>query len=255
MALIAASWLSAAFFGAYILAFYLGAFHAGHLDNWNQNLPGLYVKGNLTALLAMTAHLATGAIILLLGPIQLIAGIRRRWPSLHRWLGRVYVITGAVAGLGGLAFIVFKGTIGGAAMNVGFGLYGVFMVVAAIATWRYAVAGRFDQHRTWAIRLFALAVGSWLYRMDYGFWLIAAHGIWHTGDFHGPFDVVMAYFFYLPNLRVAELFLRGRKLESHPLLLVVAATVLSVATLVVAMGTYYFFSLYWGPAILNALRG
>jgi hypothetical protein len=38
----------------------------------------------VTALLAMTAHLATGAIILLLGPVQLIGAIRRRWPAVHR---------------------------------------------------------------------------------------------------------------------------------------------------------------------------
>ncbi|MGA7343165.1 MAG: DUF2306 domain-containing protein [Terracidiphilus sp.] len=253
--LIAASWLSAALFGAYILAFYLGAIPSGHLENWNQNLPGLYARGNDAALASMTAHLAAGAIILLLGPIQLIGGIRRRWPSVHRWLGRVYVVTAGIAGLGGLAFIFFKGTIGGAPMNAGFGLYGILVVVSAIQAWRNALARRFDRHRAWAIRLFALAIGSWLYRMDYGFWLIAAHGVWHTGQFRGPFDVAMSFLFYLPNLGVAELFLRGKQMKPHPVLLGSAAAVLGAAALVVAVGTYYFLHFYWGPAILNALSG
>src|ERR1700744_6140878 len=85
--LIAASWISAAIFGLYILAFYLGAIPAGHLEQWNGNLEGLYQRGNWPALLAMSSHLATGAILLLLGPVQLIGAVRRRWPGLHRWLG------------------------------------------------------------------------------------------------------------------------------------------------------------------------
>lgn len=253
--LVAASWISAAAFGLYIVAFYLGAFPAGHLEQWNDNLSGLYDRTNVAALLAMTAHLATGAIILLLGPVQLIAGIRRKWPAVHRWIGRLYVFTAGVAGLGGLGFIVSKGTIGGAAMNVGFGLYGVLMVVAAFETYRHARARRFEQHRAWAIRLFALAIGSWLYRMDYGFWLTAAHRIGHREDFHGPFDVIMAFFFYIPNLAIAELFLRARRGMSHTAFKVAAAMVLNIATLVVALGSYYFLRFYWGPGIINGFLG
>ncbi len=173
MGLVAASWFSAAAFAMYILAFYLGAIPAGHLEQWNNNLAGLYDKGRLTAFLAMSAHLATGAIILLLGPVQLIGSLRRRWPAVHRWIGRIYVFTAAVAGVGGLAFVISKGTIGGGPMNAGFGLYGALVLLAAVETWLQAVRGHYEVHRAWAIRLFALAIGSWLYRMDYGFWLLA----------------------------------------------------------------------------------
>lgn len=250
--LVAASWISAACFGLYIVAFYLGAIPADDLQRWNENLSGLYAKNNLTALLAMTAHLATGAVILLLGPVQLIGSLRRRWPALHRWLGRLYVLTAAVAGLGGLAFIATRGTIGGGPMNLGFGLYGVLMVLAAVETWRHARARRFEAHRAWAIRLFALAIGSWLYRMDYGVWLTAGHRIGHQEDFRGPFDIVMAFFFYLPNLALAELFLRMRRL-SAPVLRCAAIGALNLATLVVALGSYYFIRFYWGPGIVHSL--
>jgi hypothetical protein len=53
--------------------------------------------------------------------------------------------------------------------------------------------------------------------MDYGFWLIAAHRIGHTPDFRGPFDIVMAFFFYLPNLALAELLLRSPALPGDHL--------------------------------------
>ncbi len=255
VALVGASWVSAAAFALYIVAFYLGALRTGQMEQWNNNLPGLYSKGNTTALASMTAHLAMGAIVLLLGPVQLMGSVRSRWPAVHRWLGRVYVVTSGLAGLGGLIFIAVKGTIGGTPMSIGFGLYGVLMVLAAEETWRHAMARRFDTHRKWAIRLFALAIGSWLYRMDYGFWLIAAHGYAHTEDFHGMFDVVMAYFFYLPNLLVAEIFLRARGIRASTAVRGVGVVVLTLATLVVAVGTYYFLRFYWGPGILDAVMG
>ena len=253
--LVAASWVSAASFGLYIIAFYLGAIPAGQMQQWNRNLPGLYSQGHWIALLGISAHFATGAVILLLGPIQLIGAVRRRAPAVHRWIGRIYVTTAGVAGLGGLGFILGKGTIGGAAMNLGFALYGALMVVAAVETYRHARGRRFEEHRGWAVRLFALAIGSWLYRMDYGFWLIAAGGAGHTSHFRGVFDVVMAYFFYLPNLVLAELYLRARHTPRHPVLRAATAMALNIATLFVAVGTYYFLRYYWGPAIVRGLAG
>ena len=41
--------------------------------------------------------------------------------------------------------------------------------------------------------------------------LPAAGGVGHTKIFDGPFDVAMAFFFYVPNLAVAELFIRARQ--------------------------------------------
>lgn len=253
--LVAVSWISAACFGLYILAFYLGAIPRGRLDQWNGNLAGLYDKNNITAILAIAAHFATGAVILLLGPIQLIGGLRRRWPAFHRWGGRLYVLTAAIAGLGGLAFIASKGTIGGAQMNAGFGLYGVLVVLAAFETYRNARGLRFEQHRAWAIRLFALAIGSWLYRMDYGMWLTAANGLGHTNHFRGPFDIVMSFFFYVPNLAVAELFLRTRRTPARPAIRISSAVALNIATLFVGVGSYYFVRYYWGPAIIRGFFG
>lgn len=249
-ALVFASWLSAALFGLYILFFYLGALTGADLSGWNQNLPGLYQKGNTPALWSMAAHLLSGAILLLLGPIQLMNSVRRRWLNFHRWSGRVYVVTAGIAGVGGLGSILVKGTIGGPVMNIGFGLYGVLTVWAAVETYRHARALRLDVHRAWGIRLFALAIGSWLYRMDYGFWFMATHKLGHTPDFRGPFDFVMAFFFYLPNLLLAEMFIRSQGRRSSPALRVMSSAVLNVVTVVVLVGTYYFTRYYWGPGIV-----
>jgi hypothetical protein len=106
-----------------------------------------------------------------------------------------------------------------------------------------------EKHRLWALRLYALAIGSWLYRMDYGFWLLLTDGLGHTRQFSGPFDQVMAFFFYLPNLLVVEVFSRARGYQASTALRLTACLLLLLATFFLGLGTYYFTLYYWGPAI------
>lgn len=251
LALVCVVWISALIFGLYIAAFYFGSVIDGTPDQWNKALPRLYDPHTPLATLGIALHFGAGTILLLLGPVQLIGAVRARVPRLHRWIGRVYGFTALMAGLGGLAFIALQGTIGGWPMNLGFGLYGALVVVASVETVRNAMWRRFDVHRAWALRLFALVIGSWLYRMDYGFWKILAHGAGHTSAFDGAFDVVMSFFFYIPNLIVAEAFIRARWLHARPSARIAAALLLSAATAFVAVGTYYFTAYHWGPAILK----
>lgn len=244
-------WVSAALFGLYILAFYASALVEGKMERWNKMLPRLYEQSATTATTGISLHFAAGGVILILGSIQLIDTVRTRFPALHRWIGRLYITACLLAAVGGLAFIVAKGTVGGTVMNIGFGLYGLLMFIAAIETYRHAVAGHLDQHRTWALRLYALAIGSWLYRMDYGFWLLLTDGLGHTHSFSGPFDKLMAFFFYIPNLLVVEAFVRARSYKASPALRLSASFVLLFATGFLLIGTYFFTLYYWGPAIMT----
>jgi Predicted membrane protein (DUF2306) len=251
IALVAVVWISAAIFGLYIVAVYFGAVVDGNLDQWNKDLPRLHDPRSMLATLGMGAHFAAGTVLLLLGPLQLIGPLRARVPAFHRWTGRLYAFAALMAGLGGLAFIAVQGTIGGTPMNIGFGLYGALTAVAAVATFWHARGKRFDQHRAWAIRLFALVIGSWLYRMDYGFWRVFGPNLGHTPTFDGGFDVVMAFFFYVPNLIVAEAFIRARELRSPPYVKVGAAICMGLAAAFLAVSTYYFTAYHWGPGIIK----
>lgn len=252
--LVAVSWFSAALFGLYILAHYGGAVRFGTPERWNETLPRLYEAATPLTTMAIGAHFATGSILLLLGPVQLIGALRRNVPALHRWLGRLYVLSAGVAGIGGLAFILGKGTVGGTPMNLGFGLYGMLMVLAAAETYRHARARRIEAHRGWAIRLFALAIGSWLYRMEYGFWFLVAGRVGHAGDFSGWFDMVMAFFFYLPNLAVAEAFIRARR-TPRPAARNAASLALLGATAFLVLATWVFAHDFWLPGISTGLGG
>lgn len=248
VALVAASWLSGILFAGYIVVFYLGAPRLGAMERWNRTLPRLYEAGHQSATFAIGAHFAAGALLLLLGPIQLIRPLRERFRAVHRWTGRVYVLAAGLAGLGGLDFILSKGTVGGPVMSLGFGLYGALMVLAATQTWRFGAMRATERHRAWGIRLVALVVGSWLYRMEYGFWMPLTNGLGTNAAFTGPFDRVMVFFFYLPNVLLAELFVRERRAGSVTGRWL-AAGVLALATVVTLLGTWFFAFDYWLPGI------
>ncbi|MEM7572618.1 MAG: DUF2306 domain-containing protein [Bacteroidota bacterium] len=249
--LVATVWISATVFGLYILAFYFVALLQGNTTQWNEVLPDLYDNDSQTATLGIGLHFAAGGIILILGCIQLIGSLRQKYPALHRWLGRLYVLAALFTAIGGLIFIFLKGTIGGLVMDIAFTGYGLLTFGAAIATIHHARARRFEQHRAWGIRLFALAIGSWLYRMDYGFWFLFTDGIGHLENFQGPFDYFMDFWFYLPNLVVAEVFIGQRKLVQTSFAKWSATAALFVATAFLALATYFFTAHLWGPAIMS----
>jgi len=251
--LVTLTWTSAAIFGAYILAFYAGAAFDGTLGHWNDVVEGLYGAETPSATLGLGLHFAAGGVLLLLGPIQLIRRVRERHRAFHRWMGRVYAFAALLAGIGGLTYIATRGTIGGAPMNVLFGLYGALMIIASVQTVRFAMRRQFDRHRAWALRLFALAIGSWLYRMEYGFWYMAVGKVGHTHLFRGWFDYVMDGFFYLPNLALVEAWLRARRGAARPAMRITAVGLLAAAAVFIIVATYFFATKYWGPPIVDRL--
>ncbi len=243
-------WVSSGLFGLYIIAFYFKALITGQTAQWNEVLPGLYDESTRAATGGMGIHFAAGGLILVLGSLQFIQQIRDRWPAIHRWTGRLYVLACLLASVGGLIFILQKGTIGGSIMDIGFAGYGVFMFWAAAQTFQKARKRDFDAHRAWAIRLYALAIGSWLYRMDYGFWHAVTGLSGHTNTFSGPFDYFMDFWFYLPNLLFAELIIRRKKITSPAIQAFSSVLILGVISFIV-LATKVFWDNYWGEPILN----
>jgi len=158
----------------------------------------------------ISLHMLGGAVITVLAPLQLVAPLRRRYPRWHRWAGRITVALALVAALGGLGFILGRGTIGGPIMDAGFALYGGLMALAAVQTLRFARARELTRHRNWALRLFVLAIASWIFRVHYGLWFAATGGIGSTPALDGPFDRVQVFAFYLPYLALAEWWIRRR---------------------------------------------
>lgn len=190
-------------------ALYAAGFGQGGLRG-TLDAPHYLFSASIPANASIFSHMLLGAAVTLLVPLQLIRPLRQRLPALHRLTGRVIVAGAGITAIGGLAYIALRGTIGGAPMNAGFTLYGALMLLAAWQTFRHAYARRIGQHHAWALRLFWLVLGSWLYRVHYGLWYLATVGLWSTPEFTGAFDLVQNFAFYIPYLIGVEIYLRRR---------------------------------------------
>lgn len=197
-------------FGAYVVLRAAGA-TPRNFGQWQALLAGRPMPdtSDWIANLGIGLHFAMGAVLVLAWPILLSARIRARHRAVHRWTGRVYVASGLLAGIGGLSFILAHGAYTPAA-SVAFGLWGALLMLSSAMAYLHARAKRFDQHRAWAIRLFALVLGSWLFDLEFQAWRDMTGGA-GIGEGHamGPFDHAILYLFFVPNLLVAEFFIRN----------------------------------------------
>lgn len=197
-------------FGTYIVLRATGATFK-NFEQWRAMVAGLPMPtaSDWIANLGIGMHFVMGTILVLAWPILLSAKIRTRHRAVHRWTGRVYVSAGFLAGTGGMSFILAHGAYSQAA-SIAFGIWGAVMMLSAVMAYVHARAKRFDLHRAWAIRLFAMVLGSWVFDLEIRAWKDLAGGIGFGEDSTGPFDYAILYLFFVPNLLVAEFFIRNK---------------------------------------------
>lgn len=145
--------------------------------------------------LALVAHVAGGMVALALGPFQFIAAIRRRWPRVHRILGRSYLTGIAVGGIAGLwmARLAYGGTIG----QAGFATLAVLWLATSAMALSRIRAGDVQGHRAWMVRSFALTFAAVTLRLYLPIPMIL--GV----DFEVAYAAI-AWACWVPNLLVAE---------------------------------------------------
>jgi predicted membrane protein DUF2306 len=205
-----AALLGLGIFGSYILLRATGATFE-NFGQWNALVSGLPMQNSAdwTASIGIGMHYFMGTVLVLAWPILFSSRIRTRHRAVHRWTGRVYVSAGFLAGIGGLSFILARHT--GTAAHTAFVIWGSVMMLSAVMAYVHARARRFDLHRAWAIRLFAMVLGSWVFDLEYTAWekLAGGMGIGTEKD-PGLFDYAINYLFFVPNLLVAEFFIRNK---------------------------------------------
>lgn len=108
--------------------------------------------------IAILTHLYGGMFVLLLGSVQPLLALpwlRDRYQAvrrLHRYVGCLYLSACIIVSLGGLGFILRRGTAGGFSMDLAFATYGFTLLVSAAITWLQAVRQHSASHRAWAVR-------------------------------------------------------------------------------------------------------
>ena len=171
-----------------------------------------FLSGKTPALLQSTiwqaafyTHILLGAVAMLTGWSQFSKKIRNRFLGFHRTLGKIYVTSVMVSGLAGFYLALFAS--GGLIASFGF-------VGLAIA-WLYTTSKAFlsirskdiVQHEQWMIRSYAVTFAAVTLRI----WLPFSQAILAM-DFILAYQII-AWMCWIPNLLVAELIVRTRKLK------------------------------------------
>lgn len=157
------------------------------------------ILANLFARPWLAVHAGMAATALLVGPIQFLPAWRRV-KGAHKWLGRLYALSCILGGLAGLRLAF--GTTAGPVAGLGFGLLALCWLYATTQAWRFARERRFDEHRAWMIRSFAMTFAAVTLRL----YLPIAPMLGY--DFMTGYRIT-AWMAWIPNLMVAEIYLRG----------------------------------------------
>lgn len=163
------------------------------------------VVANLFARPFLDLHVAGAATALLIAPFQVLPGLRARRPGLHRVMGRIYVAGCLAGGIGGL--VLAFGSTAGPIATAGFGLLALAWLATTVQAWRMALARRVAEHRAWMIRSMALTLAAVTLRLYLPF---AALG---PIPFFDAYRVI-AFLCWVPNLLLAEVWLKRRGLAS-----------------------------------------
>jgi uncharacterized membrane protein len=147
----------------------------------------------------LVVHAGLAATALIVGPFQFMAGLRARRPAVHRWIGRVYVFACILAGCAGLPLAF--GSDAGPIATSGFALLSVIWIGCTAQALRLAMAGRYMEHRRWMIRSFALTFAAVTLRLQLPIAPILGY------PFMDGYRAA-AWMAWIPNLMVAELYLR-----------------------------------------------
>jgi uncharacterized membrane protein len=150
-------------------------------------------------------HAGAAATALLSGPLQLLQPLRRRWPSVHRWLGRLYVVGCLLGGASGL--VLAAGVSTGPIAQAGFAALGVLWIYVTLQGWRMARAHRWADHQRWMVRSFALTFAAVTLRLYIPIVLVL--GL----DFSTSYRAI-AWLAWVPNVIAAELYLRRRSIKT-----------------------------------------
>ena len=109
--------------------------------------------------IAWFAHVLAGAAFGITGPVQFVRAVRNRFGPLHRVSGRIFVLSGAILGLSGLALLAQVTSVRTPLADIARGLFGLGLLIAlalAIAAIRDRDVLR---HRAWMIRSYAVGMG------------------------------------------------------------------------------------------------
>ncbi len=195
-------WIIFFFCSILFMSYIIIAFFSKPIRDWHSISDFSYPEASYPMLI----HWIGGIIILLFGFFQIRSDIRKKYPIIHKWSGRIYIIGCNLASSGGLYYVFQNGTVGGTSMDIAFILYGMLLLLFSFTTFYFARQKDIARHEYFATITFSLGIGSLLYRI-YIFPLF----IWGN---HMSKDAILLYLniaawlMMVPNIPIAMLYLK-----------------------------------------------
>ena len=160
----------------------------------------------------LQTHIAASGVAMTLGAFQFLKPLRRKAPTLHRWIGRVYVLACTVGGLAGGVIALYSTA--GPVAGWGFFMLALLWVPFTLMALRAAMQKDFTSHEIWMIRSFALTFAAVTLRLQ-----LPIGPMLTGGDFLAAY-VWIAWLAWVPNLIVAELYIatlrKPKRPKAHP---------------------------------------
>jgi tetratricopeptide (TPR) repeat protein len=251
-------WLVVTVVGQFIFAFAVASFYGltalrGDYFPWHKFISRGHVTGDTAGNSAIAAHVASAAIIMFAGSLQLIPQIRNRFPVFHRWNGRIYMSFAVLGAAAGLYLTWLRGTVGDLSQHIGSSIGALLIFLFAALALRSALARDFVAHRRWALRLFLVVSGAFFIRL-----ILFVSGVIFKGPFGfnpqtftGPFLTINTFAQYLVPLAVLEVYFRAQDRPSARNRFA-AAGLLFVMTLVMIGGIFAVTLTIWMPQVKAA---
>lgn len=248
-------WFVVAVAGQFAFAFSVAAFYGltalrGDFDAWNRVLFRGLLPGATMSNAALAGHILFAAVISVAGALQLIPRVRERFPTFHRWNGRIYLLAAFTQGTTGLYLTIFRGAVPGALVeHVGIWISGALIILCAAMALRYALARDFRTHRRWALRLFLVASGSWFFRIGFSVTVLLFGPIgFDPATFTGPLPAFWVFGEYLLPLAVLEIYFLAQEREGAVRRMATAG-LLAVMTLAMGAGIVVVAASQWVPRV------
>lgn len=226
----------------YILSFYGASSLSGDFEVWNR-LKALgrtpYVAGDTAGNLAFLGHALAAGIIAFGGALQLVPGIRARFPAFHRWNGRLFLLTVTGLSLSGFFLVWVRGTSPDSLNALSTTVNGVLILIFAGLALRAAMARDIAVHRRWAMRLYLVSNAQWFLRVGVFAYFVVNMGLGVKVKSGDPFLSFWVPGCYLVPLAVLEVYLRAKD-RAGPMGRTAVAAGLIVLTLLMAAGALAF---------------
>jgi len=124
-----------------------------------RNSPAAALDAGFARHMALTlVHILPGGLFIVLAPLQFLPSLRQKHLQLHRWMGRILVVSGLIVGVSAL-IMSFKLNIGGPNETAATTLFAIVFLYCLIKAFRHIRRKEVARHREWMIRAFGVGLG------------------------------------------------------------------------------------------------